>query len=115
MLYFVGRYWWESRRSRKRRRGGVISRRERKIFASLSVVVIAYLVCWLPWHVVFDLVYFHYKLGEWYTFAALLTYVNSALNPILYAFANPDFRAAFKRILTCGFSPGASTPARTKC
>ena len=94
---------------RMRKKKGVgISRRERKIFASLSCVVIAYLVCWLPWHAVFDLKMIKPSLvsDEWYTFATWMCYMNSAINPILYACANKDFRSAFRRILTFGLWKG---------
>lgn len=76
--------------------------KERKIFISLSYIIIAYLVCWSPFHIVFDVLFFDPNAVsfEWYTFASWMCYINSMLNPILYAASSDVFRGAFKAILT---------------
>ena len=75
--------------------------KEKKIFISLSYIIIAYLLCWSPFHIVFDILYFDENAVsfEWYSFATLCCYLNSTLNPFLYACASKDFRTAFKNIL----------------
>ncbi|ELT95665.1 hypothetical protein CAPTEDRAFT_110529 [Capitella teleta] len=77
--------------------------KERRLFVSLSYILIAYLVTWSPFHITFDIDYFKPNVVpfEWYCVAYLTSYGNSMLNPILYAASSHDFRTAFKRILTC--------------
>ncbi|ELT97435.1 hypothetical protein CAPTEDRAFT_193393 [Capitella teleta] len=77
--------------------------KERRMFVSLSYILIAYLVTWSPFHITFDVAYFKPDSVpfEWYSVAYSLAYANSMLNPILYATSSHDFRTAFKRILTC--------------
>ncbi|ELU15881.1 hypothetical protein CAPTEDRAFT_108114 [Capitella teleta] len=77
--------------------------KERRLFVSLSYILIAYLVTWSPFHITFDIDYFKPSAVpfEWYCIAYLTSYGNSMLNPILYAASSHDFRTAFKRILTC--------------
>lgn len=79
--------------------------KERKIFISLSYIIIAYLICWSPFHIVFDVLFFNPNAVSftWYSFASLCCYINSCLNPILYAASNNDFRQAFKNILLCRY------------
>ena len=92
----------DARRPYAKRKG--ISRREKKIFLSLTYIVLAYLICWSPFHLIFDVLYFNRNAVtcHWYTFASLMCYLNSAINPILYASANRDFRNTFRRIVSCG-------------
>ncbi len=75
--------------------------KERKIFLSLSYIIIAYLICWSPFHFCFDALYFDENSVsyDWYSFATLCCYFNSTLNPLLYACASKDFRTAFRDIL----------------
>ncbi|ELT97490.1 hypothetical protein CAPTEDRAFT_103831 [Capitella teleta] len=77
--------------------------KERRMFVSLSYILIAYLVTWSPFHITFDVAYFKPDSVpfKWYSVAYSLAYANSMLNPILYATSSHDFRTAFKRILTC--------------
>ncbi|XP_030370157.1 octopamine receptor beta-1R [Scaptodrosophila lebanonensis] len=77
-------------------------RRERKAARTLGIIMSAFLLCWLPFFL-------------WYITSSLcdscitprivvgilfwIGYFNSALNPIIYAYFNRDFRAAFKKTL----------------
>ena len=80
--------------------------RERKIFITLTYVLGSYLICWLPFYVVFcmsawtpDLVpIWVYNLFYWTAFC------NSALNPFLYAYSNREFRKSFVRVIRCVYS-----------
>ncbi|XP_077984775.1 muscarinic acetylcholine receptor M2-like [Glandiceps talaboti] len=77
--------------------------RERKALTTLSAILGTFIVCWTPYSV------FVIVLGicpscidpKLYAFSYWLCYINSACNPLCYAFSNLQFRAAFKRILTC--------------
>jgi len=76
--------------------------RERKRFVTLSFLVIGYVVCWVPHHFVYVVSIIHPALDseELFTVTFWLTYVNSCINPFLYAFSSVDLRNAVK-ILKC--------------
>ena len=76
---------------------------EWKIFLTMSVIIISYFICWVPFHVVFDLSAYAQELvpDTWFVITFWMTYVNSALNPILYAFSNRDLRKAFANVMRC--------------
>lgn len=79
---------------------------EHKAARTLGFVMGAFIVCWLPffsWYLTTSLCSEHC----WTTPPALVPllfwigYLNSALNPIIYAFFNRDFRDAFQKVLGC--------------
>ena len=80
--------------------------RERKTFITLTYVLATYMVCWVPFHIVFDISAVDPNLvpGTIYLATFWLTYVNSTLNPIVYAFSNREFKEAFKRVLKCSLN-----------
>ena len=80
--------------------------KERRAFIILTYVILSYLVCWVPFHVVFDISAVDPSLVPDFVYRSTfwLTYFNSTLNPVLYAYSSPDFRRAFKRILSCQWS-----------
>ncbi len=72
-----------------------------KATVTLASVVMAFAICWIPYFVIFTARPFlpgpvdvHVDL-----FALWLGYVNSMLNPFLYAFHSTQFRRAFSGIL----------------
>ncbi|CAF2132095.1 unnamed protein product [Rotaria magnacalcarata] len=79
-------------------------RRERRAVKTLGSVMLAFIICWLPFFV-------RYTACEpdrcnW-TIAPLIAdivfwvgYFNSMINPFLYAFHNRNFRVAFKKTLS---------------
>jgi hypothetical protein len=78
--------------------------KERKAAKTLAIVVGAFIFCWLP----FFMVYVIEPFCETCDFPILLLtgvtwlgYVNSTVNPFIYAFSNRDFRRAYWN-LTCG-------------
>ena len=77
--------------------------RERKSFVTLSYMVIGYVVCWVPFHFVYDVSFIRPELvsDDLYTATFWLTYVNSLINPFLYAFSSADLRSAVVKILKC--------------
>ena len=76
--------------------------REYKLFIRVTYIVVAYIICWTPFHVVFDCQLAGIEVDpNLYTLAVLMCYLNSTLNPILYALGNPKLKAAFMDTLAC--------------
>ena len=76
-------------------------KRDRAIFITLTYVIIGYAVCWIPFHVVFDVssICTSCVSRGVYDLAFWMAYINSTINPFLYNFSTPEFRRTFKRIL----------------
>ncbi|XP_070541250.1 D(1) dopamine receptor-like [Ptychodera flava] len=83
--------------------------RERKAAKTLGIIVGVFILCWLPFFIV--------NVVDPYCFGCVpvtlfktfiwLGYVNSGINPLIYAF-NSDFRKAFKSMLRCHKCRGIS-------
>ncbi|XP_061747830.1 5-hydroxytryptamine receptor 4 isoform X1 [Nerophis ophidion] len=79
-------------------------RTETKAAKTLCIIMGCFCLCWAPFFItnVVD-PFIHYTVPEKLWAACLwLGYINSMLNPILYAFLNKSFRRAFLSILCCG-------------
>lgn len=76
-------------------------RREQKVFLTLTYIMVGYLICWMPFHVSFDIMAIDRTLvpERLYDVTYWLAYCNSAINPFLYNFSSPDFHRAFKKLL----------------
>ncbi|XP_017145429.1 octopamine receptor beta-1R isoform X1 [Drosophila miranda] len=77
-------------------------RRERKAARTLGIIMSAFLLCWLPfflWYIVSSLCDSCITPRVVVGILFWIGYFNSALNPIIYAYFNRDFRAAFKKTL----------------
>lgn len=81
-------------------------KRTTKIVKMLVAVVLLYAICLLPNQVA----WLWYEFGsaetsphfnKILTFGSIMVYVNSCVNPILYAGMNDEFRKGFARILKC--------------
>jgi len=81
------------------------SNSRRKAFITLSYIVLAYVLCWSPFHFVFDvsLASPESVSADLYTAAFWLAYINSGLNPFMYAFSSADFRTAVGHVIKCRF------------
>lgn len=75
--------------------------KEKKAFITLSYIIIGYMICWVPFHIVFDISAINPEVVPEmvYTITFWLTYINSTINPFLYNFSCSEFRRAFKKIL----------------
>lgn len=84
-----------------------------KVTKLIIVVVVIFCVCWLPSHVCWLLAnYIPASYLEptsaafrWFYYTRLvahvLSYANSCMNPVIYAFMSTQFQTAFKRALAC--------------
>nr|XP_029716364.1 probable G-protein coupled receptor No18 [Aedes albopictus] len=75
--------------------------RETKTAQTLSMVVGGFIACWLPFFVYYLLMPFlpeHSQSKPLMAFLTWLGWINSAINPFIYAFYNVDFRIAFWRL-----------------
>lgn len=95
---------------RKERIDGL--RKRRRLLSIIVVLVVTFALCWMPYHLVKTL----YILGnvmQWpcdfdlflmnvYPYCTCISYINSCLNPFLYAFFDPRFRKACTSMLCCG-------------
>jgi len=79
--------------------------KERRVARTMAVIMAAFVVCWLPFFIIYVLFPFcgsvcSEAVGERVvTFIVWLGYVNSTINPVIYTIFNVDFRRAFKSLL----------------
>ncbi|XP_041035574.1 C3a anaphylatoxin chemotactic receptor-like isoform X2 [Carcharodon carcharias] len=75
--------------------------KSRKPVRLIAAVVLAFFVCWLPYHLFGLLQAFapHPAVFAWDHAAVGLASLNSALNPLLYVFMGRDFRQRLRRSL----------------
>jgi len=77
--------------------------RERRLSRTLGIIISVFLLCWLPFFVLYLLSAFidvsKYIQEPLPTFILWLGYINSAVNPLIYTIFNVEFRTAFKRLL----------------
>ncbi|CAI5762930.1 apelin receptor [Podarcis lilfordi] len=91
-------------------------RKRKRLLTIIIVLVATFAVCWLPFHFVKTIYMlmdwgvmplscgFHAFLSNLHPYSSCLAYINSCLNPFLYAFFDPRFRQACAAVLCC--SPG---------
>jgi adenosine receptor A2a len=85
---------------------GPIQKREVKATQNLSIIVLFFIVCWIPLYTINCVQAFCQDCViplELTNFCIILSHVNSAVNPLLYAYHLRDFRAALKGLLCCLF------------
>ena len=84
----------------------MILQRERKLWKNITIIICAFLFCFMPWFVTQITIYVcvscHRNLSLlmlFYTVATGLMSSNSGLNPFLYAWRLPKYRETFKHFL----------------
>ncbi|KAG8285046.1 G-protein coupled adenosine receptor activity protein [Homalodisca vitripennis] len=81
---------------------GAARKREVKATQNLSIIVLFFMVCWIPLYTInfFQAYYPPWHAPSTVTFCCIiLSHLNSAGNPLLYAYHLRDFRAALRSLL----------------
>ncbi|KAK9508840.1 hypothetical protein O3M35_006301 [Rhynocoris fuscipes] len=76
--------------------------KERRAARTLGIIMGVFVVCWLPFFLMYVILPFCSVCcpsDKFINFITWLGYINSALNPIIYTIFNLDFRRAFKKLL----------------
>ena len=92
-----------NRRRRRKWKNKISLSQEKTAARTLGIIIGGFVICWLPFFVLtlvkplssYDVPVIFRDTFTW------MGYSNSALNPIIYTFFNPDFRVAFRSILSC--------------
>jgi histamine receptor H1 len=79
----------------------VVLQKEKKAARQLGVIMSAFILCWLPYFILFMVIAFCSDCVNpiVHTATIWLGYINSTLNPILYPLCNTNFKRAFKKML----------------
>ncbi|XP_051765723.1 C3a anaphylatoxin chemotactic receptor [Ctenopharyngodon idella] len=94
--------------------------RSGRAFRIMLAVIVAFFLCWLPYHMV-DLIVWYGEESSVSTtldpLAISLAYINSCLNPILYVFMGQDFKSKVKlslrRVFERAFSEEGTQMSRS--
>jgi hypothetical protein len=108
--------------ARDARNSGKNQENKKRVTRMIVAVIIVFAVCWTPLHIVLVLKAFGKYYDHLYEglvilniLAQCLAYSNSCLNPLLYAFFSPNFRAAFVQALSrSSFRNGRDLNSRRK-
>ncbi|XP_058932088.1 histamine H1 receptor [Kogia breviceps] len=75
--------------------------RERKAAKQLGFIMVAFVVCWIPYFIFFMVIAFCESCCDQHVhmFTIWLGYINSTLNPLIYPLCNENFKKTFKKIL----------------
>ena len=85
-------------------------RSKKRVTKMVVIVVVIFALCWLPIQIVFIAQTFFTFPQTHVAFAIqlaanCLAYMNSCVNPVLYAFLSENFRRSFKKLLCCTDDP----------
>ncbi|XP_009491403.2 histamine H1 receptor [Pelecanus crispus] len=100
-LTYLRKTWQSLHTHSKRHIQRVQGNRERKAAKQLGAIMAAFMLCWIPYFVLYMVIAFHAHkpFSELHKFTIWLGYVNSTLNPFLYPLCNQNFKKTFKKIL----------------
>ncbi|NXF79181.1 HRH1 protein, partial [Sclerurus mexicanus] len=100
-LTYLRKTWQSVHTHSKGNIQGLHGNRERKAAKQLGVMMAVFMLCWIPYFVLFMVIEFHdhEQFSKLHMVTIWLGYVNSTLNPFLYPLCNEDFKKTFKKIL----------------
>ncbi|XP_072259408.1 motilin receptor [Pyxicephalus adspersus] len=106
ILYgFIGKTLWKNRNCIRGPNAANRERSHRQTVKILAVVVLAFVVCWLPFHIG-RLIYVYttsihvMRISQYFNIVAMqLFYLNASINPILYNLISKKYRTAAYRLL----------------
>ncbi|XP_068630148.1 adenosine receptor A3 [Battus philenor] len=93
---------------------GAAQKREVKATQNLAIIVFFFIVCWIPLYTINAVKAFIPELDIPNTltyFSIIFSHLNSAINPLLYAYHLKDFRAALKGLICTVIGRGVPIPA----
>ena len=80
----------------------------RKVTKMVLTVIAVYVICWLPYWIFQVVLTFSAGMPSWayrvFQVITMMSYANSMLNPLLYAFLSENFRKAFINMFQCAAS-----------
>lgn len=84
-------------------------RAKKRVTRMVVIVIVIFAICWLPIQVIFFWDTFgqrqrNFTQATILVSANCLAYMNSCVNPILYAFLSDNFRRSFRKLLCCSNS-----------
>ncbi|KAJ8348548.1 hypothetical protein SKAU_G00271370 [Synaphobranchus kaupii] len=113
----IGRKLWKSRNDLRGPSASGRVKAHRQTVRILAVVVLAFAVCWLPFHIGRNLFthsddYSEAQLSQNFNVASMvLFYLSASINPVLYNLMSRKYRSAVRRLLPLGDSgPRQSCP-----
>ncbi|NXP25178.1 HRH1 protein, partial [Scytalopus superciliaris] len=100
-LTYLRKTWQSLHAHSKGNIQGLHRNREKKAARQLGVMMAAFMLCWIPYFVLFMVIAFHNheQFSKLHMVTIWLGYVNSTLNPFLYPLCNENFKKTFKKIL----------------
>lgn len=93
---------------------GAAQKREVKATQNLAIIVFFFIICWIPLYTINAIKAFMPELDipNPLTYVCIIvSHLNSAINPLLYAYHLKDFRAALKGLLCTIIGRGVPIPA----
>lgn len=93
---------------------GAAQKREVKATQNLAIIVFFFIICWIPLYTINAIKAFMPKLdipNPLTYFCIIFSHLNSAINPLLYAYHLKDFRAALKGLICTILGRGVPIPA----
>ncbi|KAK2192215.1 hypothetical protein NP493_37g12041 [Ridgeia piscesae] len=90
-----------------RRDGANRSKKKKKVTRLVTLIIAVYIVCWLPYWAfqIHLIVSATVRIARWqvnlFQVFTMLSYANSMVNPLLYAFTNQAFRESFISAFRC--------------
>ncbi|XP_038216043.1 adenosine receptor A2b [Zerene cesonia] len=93
---------------------GAAQKREVKATQNLAIIVFFFIICWIPLYTINAIKAFMPELdipNPLTYFCIIFSHLNSAINPLLYAYHLKDFRAALKGLICSVIGRGVPIPA----